>query len=514
MSTKTKTLDPNSKLSIFERFGYGIGDYAGNLVYSAISAFLLVYYVSVVDIPAATAASVMAISKIFDGVSDLIMGRIVDKTHTKFGKARPWLIRASIPLAICTVLMFTVPAGLDMTLKIGYIFLTYNLVSTIFYTALNVPYATLQGLMTTNQYERGLLGNFRMLLATFGTMTVNTVVLKLVTAFGGSDTSQFGWTMAFIVLMAAFIVLNLITFFTCKERVIEEPKAEETGEKVKGPSVGQCLKSLVTNKYWIIMVIFLFSLYFMMSTFFGANYYFSQYVLGDADSYSKLANALSLSQMGMMFLTPFIMKKIGKRWTALIGMAAAAGAFVLTALAGKDVNMVLASNILKGAAFGCGAATMFGLLQDAITYGQWKSNVAAMGMGNAASSFTMKIGSGLGTAALGWILSAGNFDADPSGAPAIRAINVAVIWVPFIIAVLGVLCMILFDLDKKYDKVVEDLAAGRWAGSEDEPAAEAEPAVEAAPEAEAAVEAAPEAEAAVEAAPEAEPAAEPDTTEE
>lgn len=465
MSTKTQTLDPNAKLGWLERIAYGIGDYAGNLVYSAISAFLLVYYVSVVGLPSATAASVMAISKIFDGVSDLIMGRIVDKTHTKWGKARPWLIRASIPLAICTVLMFTVPAGFSNTLKIAYVFLTYNLVSTIFYTALNVPYATLQGLMTTNQYERGLLGNFRMLLATFGTMTVNTVTLKLVTAFGGSDTSQKGWTMAFIVLMLVFVALNLITFFCCKERVIEDHE-DEGGEKTKGPGIGECLKSLVTNKYWVIMVIFLFSLYFMMSTFFGANYYFSQYVLGAPESYAKLANTLSLCQMGMMFLTPFIMKKIGKRWTALIGMAGAAVAFLLTALAGKNINMVLAANVLKGAAFGCGAATMFGLLQDAITYGQWKSNVAAMGMGNAASSFTMKIGSGLGTAALGWILSAGNFDADPSGAAAIRSINIAVIWVPLIIAVIGVVCMFLFDLDKKYDKVVEDLAAGRWAGSE------------------------------------------------
>ena len=468
MSTKAKTLDPNAKLSWLERISYGIGDYAGNLVYSAISAFLLVYYISVVGIPSATAASVMAISKIFDGVSDLIMGRIVDKTHTKWGKARPWLIRASIPLAICTVLMFTVPAGFSMTLKIAYAFLTYNLVSTIFYTALNVPYATLQGLMTTNQYERGLLGNFRMLLATFGTMTINTVTLKLVTAFGGSETSQKGWTMAFIVLMLVFVGLNLITFFCCKERVVEEPEAEDPEKKTKGPSVVACLKSLVTNKYWVIMVIFLFALYFMMSTFFGANYYFSQYVLGAPESYSKLANALSLSQMGMMFLTPFIMKKIGKRWTALIGMAAAAVAFLLTSLAGTNVNLVFAANILKGAAFGCGAATMFGLLQDAITYGQWKSNVAAMGMGNAASSFTMKIGSGLGTAALGWILAAGNFDADPSGAPAIRAINTAVIWVPLIIAVIGVACMFLFDLDKKYDKVVEDLNNGRWAGSTEE----------------------------------------------
>ena len=322
--------------------------------------------------------------------------------------------------------------------------------------------------MTTNQYERGLLGNFRMLLATFGTMTVNTVVLKMVTAFGGDSYSQKGWTLTFIVLMLVFVALNFITFLCCKERVVENKASEEEeGKKSESPSVGACLKSLVTNKYWLIMVVLMFSLYFMMSTFFGANYYFSQYVLGSEESYSSLANVLSLAQMGIMFVTPFIMLKLSKRWTAFIGVILAGAGFLLTAMAGKNISMVLVANIIKGLGFGCQAATMFGLLQDSITFGQWKSGVAAMGMGNAASSFTMKIGSGLGTAALGWILSAGGFDADPTSASAVAAINTAVIWVPLIVAVISAVCLILFNLDKYYDKAVEDLAAGRWAGSED-----------------------------------------------
>ncbi len=462
MSTnQLRAADPNAKLSFVERIAYGLGDYAGNLVYSSISAFLLVYYVSVLGVKSDTAASIMAISKIFDGVSDLVMGRIVDRTKSKWGKARPWIFRMCFPLAICTVLMFSVPAGLTGTLQIVYIFLTYNLVSTIFYTGLNVPYATLQGLMTTNQYERGLLGNFRMLLATFGTMTVNTVVLKLSGFFGGGDAyTQKGWTMTMIVLMAAFLILNLATFFFCKERVVQE-----TEEKGKGPSVLECLKSLVKNKYWIIMVIFLFSLYFMMSTFFGSNLYFAKYVLKNEGAYASISNALSLAQMGMMFLTPFIMIKLSKRWTALIGMAVSVVAFVLTALAGSNVGMVIVCNILKGAAFGCGAATMFGLLQDAITYGQWLTGVQAMGMGNAASSFCMKVGSGIGTAALGWILNAGNFDQAPESASAIASINVACIWVPVITGIIGVVCMLLFDLDKNYDKALQDLNEGRWKGS-------------------------------------------------
>lgn len=461
-----KTADTNVKLSIVERIAYGLGDYSGNLVYSSISAFLLVYYVSVIGINSTTAASVMAVSKIFDGVSDLLMGRIVDRTHTKWGKARPWIIRASIPLAICTVLMFSVPAGLTGTLQIAYVFLTYNLVSTIFYTALNVPYATLQGLMTTDQYERGLLGNFRMLLATFGTMTVNTIVMKMVVFFGGSDTSQRGWTITYVVLMVVFLLLNFLTFLFCKERVVEEPSAAEEN-KAEEPSAIEGLKSLIKNKYWLLIVIMMFVIYFMMSVFFGSNFYFAQYVVGNADAYASLANAISLSQIGIMFLTPFIMKKIGPRMTALIGMGLSVFGFILTAVAGGNVSFLIICNVIKGVGFGMGAATMFGMLQDAITYGQWLTNVRAMGMGNAASSFCMKVGSGIGTAALGFILGLGGFDTDPTSASAIASINVACIWVPIVTSVIGGLCIVMYNLDKYYDKVTADLAAGKWKGSSD-----------------------------------------------
>jgi GPH family glycoside/pentoside/hexuronide:cation symporter len=185
-------------------------------------------------------------------------------------------------------------------------------------------------------------------------------------------------------------------------------------------------------------------------------------VLGNADSYSIIANALTLAQIGMMFVTPFVMKKVGKRVTAVIGMTVSVIAFILTAAAGQNVTVVVLANLLKGAGFGFGAATMFGMLQDSITYGQWLTNVSAIGMGNAASSFAMKIGSGLGTAALGWILSAGGFDTDPASASSIVAINISCIWVPVITCVIGLICLILFDLDNKYDLILADLQNGKW----------------------------------------------------
>lgn len=455
-------MNPNAKLSFLERFAYGIGDYAGNLVYSAISAFLLVYYTNVVGASAAAAASIIAISKILDGISDLAMGYIVDHTHSKWGKARPWIARLCIPLAVCTVLMFSVPSSFAGPVQIAYMFLTYNLVSTIFYTGINVPYATMQGLMTRDQYERGLLGNFRNLLATAGTMTINTVVLKMTGFFGGGDKyTQKGWTVTFIILMIVFAVLNMFMFFTCKERVVENGE----GSKNQNVSFIKGLVGLLKNKYWILMVISVFAMYFMMSTFFGSAVYFTMYNMGDDGYYAMVSNLLSIFQIITLFITPFIMKKVSKRYLFLTGMAIAGIGFLISGLS-TDYTMICASSVIKGIGFGCGGATMFGCLQDAITYGEWYNGYGTAGMGNAASSFCMKVGSGVGTAALGWILAAGGFDANLTvqSESALTAINISFAWIPVITSVICIICMLLFDLDKYYGQVVADLEAGKHRG--------------------------------------------------
>ncbi len=461
---KQTDMNPNAKLSFLERFAFGTGDYAANLVYSAISAFLLVYYTNVAGVSAAVAASVIASSKILDGVTDLAMGYIVDHTHSKWGKARPWILRLCVPLAVCTVLMFSVPAGLEGKAKIAYMFLTYNLVSTIFYTGINVPYATLNGLMTTNQYERGLLGNFRMLLATAGTMTINTVVLKMTAAFGNGDSyTQHGWTITISILMVLFVIINIFVFAMCKERVTEQ-KTEEKGEKV---SFIKGLVGLFKNKYWVLIVCCLFSMYFMMSCFYGSAVYFTKYNLGNEGYYATVSNLVSLSQIITMFTTPFIMRKVSKRNVFLLGFAISLVGFGVTGMT-VNYSVICVLSVIKGIGFGCIGATMHGCLQDAITYGEWYNGYGTAGMGNAASSFCTKIGSGIGTAALGWVLSAGGFDstAATQSAASLNAITWSFSWIPVIATIVSMVCLVFYDLDKKYDQAVADLAAGKHRGDQ------------------------------------------------
>lgn len=199
-------------------------------------------------------------------------------------------------------------------------------------------------------------GRIQLSAITAGTMTINTVVLKMTGFFGGGDAyTQKGWTVTFIILMIVFAVLNMFMFFTCKERVVENGE----GSKNQNVSFIKGLAGLLKNKYWILMVISVFAMYFMMSTFFGSAVYFTMYNMGDDGYYAMVSNLLSIFQIITLFITPFIMKKVSKRYLFLTGMAIAGIGFLISGLS-TDYTMICASSVIKGIGFGCGGATMFG----------------------------------------------------------------------------------------------------------------------------------------------------------
>ena len=251
-----------TKISIKERFAYGCGDLGCNIIYSAMSSFLLFYYTDYVKVSALTIGTIMLISRLFDGVTDLIMGVIVDRTKSRFGKCRPWILRMAIPFAIAAVLLFSVPSGLGENAKIVYIFITYNLVSSVVYTAINVPYSTLNALITQDQYERSVLSIFRMTLATTGTLIITNLTLPLVEFFGDNLSA---WTKTFAVFGVLSIVIFLITFVGTKERV--KPSAKSKHEKLpflKG------IKVLFCNKYWLMITLTLVCIFIQYSLNEGA----------------------------------------------------------------------------------------------------------------------------------------------------------------------------------------------------------------------------------------------------
>lgn len=232
----SKTNDLNTRLGWNDRIGYGIGNFGMAWVNGMMLAFFMTYLTDVSLVNAGIASTIIAISKIFDGVSDLIMGRIVDGTHSKLGKARIWLLRMCIPMAVAVVLLFSIPASFTGMVKYVYIFVIYNLVNSVFYTAMFVPYNAIISLSTTDGYEHGMLGNISMIFQTIANICMNTFFMAWVIRLSGvedlySPEAQGGWTKATIIVGIMIIVSAVVCVMGTRERAGGE--MPETGEKPK-----------------------------------------------------------------------------------------------------------------------------------------------------------------------------------------------------------------------------------------------------------------------------------------
>ncbi|MGN1339110.1 MAG: MFS transporter [Oscillospiraceae bacterium] len=444
---------------VLERFSYGCGDFGCNIIYTAMSAFLLFYYTDYAGISAAAVGTIMLISRIFDGISDIAMGYIVDHTKSRFGKARPWLLRMCIPFAISGVLLFSVPTSWTTAAKLVYIFITYNLTSTVIYTAINVPYSALNALMTQDGYERSVLSIFRNLLATAGTLIINTFTLPMVEAFGNNASA---WTKTFVCFGLLAVAAFLINFFGTKERVkaVSDASSEK---KDSGVPFFKGLAALFKNKYWIMMTAMLALFFMMFSINGGATVYFAREILGDANLVAPISSTLNIAQIISMFLIAFFVKKFGKRNVFSAGLILNIIGMLLLAYSGGNMALIITSSIIRGIGGACGGATMWAMVSDTIDYGEWKTGYRTEGLTNSACSFGYKIGNGLGSAMLGWILTAGNYIESTADAAvvqpdsAIAAIQMCFVWIPVIVYAVSFVIMIFYKLDKEFPGIIADL---------------------------------------------------------
>ena len=400
--------------------------------------------------------TIMMISRVFDGISDIIMGVIVDRTHSRFGKARPWILRMCIPFAISGVLMFSVPASWSSTPKLVYVFITYNLVSTIIYTAINVPYSALNALMTQDPYERSVLSIFRNLLATAGTLTINTFTLPLVEYFGNNASA---WTKTFIVFGFVSIAAFLCTFFGTKERV----RANEAGEQKVEENVPFItgIKALFKNKYWIMMTGMLALFFLMYSVNGGATVYYAKDILGDKNLVSTINGIFNIVQILGMFFIAMLVKKFGKRNVFSLGLILDIIGMLVLNFSGGSMPVIVVSSVIRGIGNACGGATMWAMVSDTIDYGEWKTGYRTEGLVNSACSFGYKIGNGIGSALLGVILEVGGYvgNAAAQTASALTSIRICFVWIPIAVYVCGLIIMKFYHLDKEFDGIIADLKA-------------------------------------------------------
>ncbi len=451
----TKHDDPNGKLGWGERLAYGSGGFAFNMINGIIGSFLTIYFTSAAGLNAGIIATILAVSKVFDGISDLIMGRIVDNTNTKMGKARVWLLRMCIPFAISTMLLFFVPQGFPDMVKYVYVFLIYNICNAVCLTGMLVPFYSMVGLVTADSYERGLLGNIQQIFQTLGNVFVNSTFVILLTKFSENPNTiytQRSFTLTLAVYCALMVVVSLFCIFNTKERVnldAVSAEAAKNEEPKKNENVMETVKALLANKYWLLLtlgnfVVFTIIIFYAMGTVF-----FSQYVLYDMSQYGMLANAISIAQFAIMFVTPVLMTKISKEKIYTFGMLVMAIGFFGSAITTAPA-LLIGSNVLKGLGVGLSGGMALGMVADTVTYGKLKTGVDTVGMGNAGISAAQKIGLGLGQAIFGWVLAAAGMDAalDQIGQHQPQSVSTAITflygWVPAIMAVAMFVLFLLF----------------------------------------------------------------------
>lgn len=437
-----------------ERLAYGFGDFGCNIIYTAMSAFLLFYYTDYAGVSAFAVGTIMMVSRLFDGVSDIIMGVIVDRTKSKYGKARPWILRMCIPFAISGVLLFSVPTSWAETPKLIYVFITYNLVSTVVYTAINVPYSALNALMTQNPYERSVLSIFRNLLATAGTLTINIFTLPLVEFFGNN---ALAWTKTFFIFGIVAIIAFLYTFWGTSERVKSVAQLQSTENNDVPVLVG--IKALFKNKYWIMMTGMLALFFLMYAINGGSTVYYAKDILGDKNLVGTINGIFNIVQICGMFFIAMMIKKFGKRNIFALGLVLDIIGMLILNYSNGAMSLIIISSIIRGLGNACGGATMWAMVSDTIDYGEWKTGYRTEGLVNSACSFGWKIGNGIGSALLDLILEAGGYvgTAITQTETALFSIEICFIWIPIAIYVIGLVIMSFYHLDKEFPAIIRDL---------------------------------------------------------
>ena len=418
-------IDERDKVPWLTRVAYGLGDTAQNVVWGAMS-ILTFFYTDYAGINPATVGLVMLLSRCFDGVSDVIMGFFVEKTNSKWGKSRPWILWASIPFAISIVLIYAVPQGVSDTMQFAYIFVTYNLCTTVVYTMLNLPYGSLSAMMTRSSQERDMLSIVRMSLSPFGKILAVSATLPLIKVFGDD---QMAWVKVMGIWAVVALLMLLFCFYKCEEKVVIEARKKED----KLP-ISKALKALAFNQYfWMAAAIWMMQnvIFYITGTMLP---YYCKYIFMDDTLFSFLFLLETLTMVGCQIV-----------------------------LSPLDYNWVVFSCFIRGVGFAPLNSVIFGFLGDVVEYAQWKFHLRIEGLIFSGGSVGTKVGSGLTAAILTNLLAWAGYVSSASGNveqpdSAIQMIIHLYEYGPIMVWIIILLILWAWKLEKIYPQIMNDLA--------------------------------------------------------
>lgn len=466
---KGKDMNEFIKVPVSEKLAYCFGDPALTLMYTMTATLLTYFYTNVAGISAGAVGMIMLVSRVFDGFSDVLMGTIIDRTHSKYGKARIWILRLILPYAAAAVLLFTMPP-LGKYGKIVYAFITYNIMNTVVYTAISQPFHALGSLMSRDRRERDVICNIRMILSMTASMVITAFTLPLINQVAEwIQSQQKAWILvtAAYAVISAFVLLN--TYMTCTERVSAGKK-----EKEDIPFL-EAFRATVNNRYFLI-ALGLMIFYTVYQTIIGTDLtYYCQYVLGNVNLVTPLSAAEKIATITGIAILPKILPKYGKRNLICLGCIVGVLGQLLFLVNYTSLPLGVVSCILRGVGIAPFYGVQYALPGDAIEYGHWKTGKRIEGLMFSSMSMGQKAGSGLTSAVMGWVLSRALFDGTKATAAeqadsAVEVIKGLYLYVPIAVWVIMFVIAAFYKLDKVYDKMTQELIR-REASKEEVPAA-------------------------------------------
>jgi GPH family glycoside/pentoside/hexuronide:cation symporter len=454
------------KLSIREKIGYAVGDTASNLYFQTFLLFIPIFYTDVVGLPAAAVATMFAVSRVFDAVNDPFMGTVADRTQTRWGKFRPYLLWVAVPFGLAGFLAFSSP-DLSPTGKLVYAYITYNLLM-IAYTAINVPYAALMGVMTSNPLERTSLAAYRFVGVFTGGLIIQGAALWMVDFFGKGD-QRAGWQWAMACIGALAVALFWVTFATTRERVSPPP-----GQK---GDLARDLRGLLNRPWLLIGLATFFQLTFIVARQSTAAYYFKYLVQDQTLSFLGFSRDMSYEALISAFLVSgtlvtivgtmcsrWFARQLGKGRAYAVLMAVSVVAQVAFYLAGPtDLVLIFTLNLIGQFVWGPVSVLQWAIYTDVADHMEWKNGRRATGLVMAASLFMLKMGLAMGGAFVVWMLGVYGFEANQEqSAATLQGIRLLMSVFPALFGVAAVALMSFYPLSEKVmGQVEEELAARR-----------------------------------------------------
>jgi GPH family glycoside/pentoside/hexuronide:cation symporter len=471
------------KLSVREKLGYSLGDGAANFIFQTFMLLQLSFYTDTFGLSAAAAATLFLIARLWGAVCDPVFGALADRTHTRWGKFRPWILWTAVPFGILGYFAFTTP-HFSATGKIIYAYITYFLLLTV-YSANNNPYSALSGVITGNMVQRTSLSSYRFVVVTLATIAIQGFTLPMVNHFGQGDSSK-GYQITMGIFSALAIIFFFITFFTTKERIVPHPSQKT--------SLKQDISDLLKNRQWVLMfLVFLFMFIFLAMRNSILLYYFKYYLNPDSQ-HAFLINADKillglLSLVGMtgsntdiagntfsviniisqlaailgIALSNSLARKYGKRdifriWLGVAGIVAILFAF----LPPEAVTLAFLLSVLFNFSWGVTMPLPWAMMGDVADYSEWKNNRRATGIVFAGIVVGLKIGMAIGGALAGYLLSKYGYVPNVvQSQDAVRGIRLTVSIYPAIAIILCVVLLFIYGINKNIENKMQDELADR-----------------------------------------------------